>query len=237
MEPNESNPIGATDLLAIVSQELTMSLATIIEMASRITALAPAELPNRSVQAWAEEILRSAHAIEQLIRGIRGAWLQPGTVATVAAVRSGAHWHNLAELIDHAVDIFLPVAANASIALTSEIQGPILASYDSPRLFEALAHVIENAIEYTPAGGSIRIRASCDWNECVVSVADTGVGIPPPQLVTIFEPFQERSPGDRRSPATGLSTARWIVEAHRGRIWAESDVGVGSTFYFALPLA
>jgi len=231
MEPNESDAIGATDLLAIVSQELTMSLATIIEMATRITALAPAELPNRSVQAWAEEILRSANAIEQLIRG---AWLPPGTVA---AVRSDAHRHNLAELIDHAVDIFLPLAANASIALTSEIAGPILASYDSPRLFEALAHVIENAIEYTPAGGSIRIRASCDANECVVSVADTGVGIPPPQLATIFEPFQERSPGDRRSPATGLSTARWIVEAHRGRIWVESEVGVGSTFYFALPLA
>jgi signal transduction histidine kinase len=236
MEPNESNTIGATDLLGIVSQELTMSLATIIEMATRITALAPAELPNRSVRAWAEEILRSANAIEQLIRNLRrgGAWLPPGTVA---AVRSDAHRHNLAELIDHAVDIFLPLAANASIALTSEIAGPILASYDSPRLFEALAHVIENAIEYTPAGGSIRIRASCDSNECVVRVADTGVGIPPPQLATIFEPFQERSAGDRRSPATGLSTARWIVEAHRGRIWVESEVGVGSTFYFALPLA
>jgi signal transduction histidine kinase len=99
-----------------------------------------------------------------------------------------------------------------------------------------IAHLIENAIRFTPAGGSIRVAAARLELECVISVADTGVGIPEVKLATIFEPFQDSS-GDRGASGVGLYIARWIVEAHGGRIWATSEVGVGSAFYFTLPLA
>ena len=71
------------------------------------------------------------------------------------------------------------------------------------------------------------------------AVRDTGEGIPPDQLGTIFDKFEQvsGSSGERKGAGLGLSIARSLVELHGGRIWAESEVGKGSTFYFTLPLA
>jgi signal transduction histidine kinase len=221
----------ANDFLAIVSHELMVPLAAVTGMAARIKESAAGGALDASVQACAEDILRSAASMEHLIQDLRG-----GSV-DAEQPEPAPGCQDVADLIDHAVETFQALAASASITLTREVSGPIMARYDSPRLFEALAHLIENAITFTPAGAFIRICASCQGEECVVCVADGGIGIPEHELLSIFDPFQERSSGDHRSRGVGLYLARSIIEAHGGRMWAESEVGVGSAFYFTLPLA
>lgn len=104
-----------------------------------------------------------------------------------------------------------------------------------------LMNLIGNAVKYSPAGGQVRIsvRASADRREVSVAVADQGIGIAPEALPTLFQPFQ-RSVAAVQSgiegTGLGLAICLGIVEAHRGRLWAESaGLHRGSTFYLALP--
>ena len=217
----------ANDLLSIVSHDLLAPLTAMSGSAALIRQHAP-DTGDCELYGWADDILHSAGVMERLIRDLE--------VAKFEAPRPIGDAHDVATLIDHAVEIFRPIAADGSVSLTSDVAGPLLANFDSPKTFEVIAHLIENAIKFTPAGGSIRVVAARHDAECVVSVADTGVGIAEAKLATIFEPFQDSS-DDRSASGIGLYIARWIVEAHGGRIWATSEVGLGSVFYFTLPLA
>ncbi len=111
---------------------------------------------------------------------------------------------------------------------------------DSNRLQEVLQNLLDNAVQYTPRGGRIQVSVSCVDNQAVITVADTGIGIPQAEQVRIFERFY-RVDADRSREAggtgLGLSIARHIVEAHGGRLWVESAVGEGSRFHFNLPAA
>jgi two-component system phosphate regulon sensor histidine kinase PhoR len=108
---------------------------------------------------------------------------------------------------------------------------------DEARVEQVLVNLIHNAIKFTPSGGRIGISARARDNDVLVSVADTGIGISPDDLPRIFERFykadKSRSGG---GTGLGLAIAKHIVEAHGGRIWAESVEGKGSTFNFTLPL-
>ena len=215
----------ANDLLSIVSHDLLTPLTAMSGNAALLRQHVPDE-GDGTLYAWADEILASASVMERLIRDLEVAKFE-----TPAAIGTA---HDVAALIGHAVEIFRPIAVAGSLMLTSEVAGPLLARYDSPKMFEVLAHLIENAIKFTPAGGSIRVLAARNDVDCLISVIDTGIGIPEVKLASIFEPFQESS-GDRRASGVGLYIARWIVEAHGGRIWATSQVGVGSAFHLTLP--
>ncbi len=109
---------------------------------------------------------------------------------------------------------------------------------DPYRLQQVMANLVGNAIKYTPAGGRIRIRAEKRPNEVQVSVSDTGIGISPADLPCVFEKFfRARDPraGDEEGSGLGLAIVKSIVTEHGGRVWVESTVGKGSTFYFTLP--
>ncbi len=109
---------------------------------------------------------------------------------------------------------------------------------DAERIQQVLVNLIHNAIKFTPPGGQITVQAEPREKELVVSISDTGVGIDPDDLPRIFERFykadRSRSGG---GTGLGLSIARHLVEAHGGRIWAQSEPNQGSTFSFTLPLA
>jgi len=95
-----------------------------------------------------------------------------------------------------------------------------------------LTNLVHNAIKFTPAGGAVMVTAQAAADEVAISVRDTGVGIPADDLPRIFERFYKadraRSGG---GTGLGLAIAKHIVQAHGGRIWAESREGRGSTFY------
>ncbi|HEX8819159.1 MAG TPA: ATP-binding protein [Archangium sp.] len=111
---------------------------------------------------------------------------------------------------------------------------------DRGRLAQVLTNLLENALKYSPTGGTIRVTVQRDGPRALVSVSDEGIGIPPDQRLQLFERFFRA----RNAPISGfgglglgLYICRDIVEHHGGRIWVESEVGRGSTFRFTLPLA
>ncbi len=108
---------------------------------------------------------------------------------------------------------------------------------DAERIEQVLVNLIHNAIKFTPPGGRITLGAAQEGGSVRFWVRDTGIGIPPEDLERIFERFF-KTDRSRSGEGTGLglSIARHIVEAHGGRIWAESQVQQGSTFSFTLPL-
>jgi signal transduction histidine kinase len=105
---------------------------------------------------------------------------------------------------------------------------------DAGRVLQVLSNLVGNALKFTPKGGRITIRADAAPGGVRFSVMDTGQGIPPEQLTKIFGRFWQANPADRRGIGLGLTIAKGIVEAHGGRIWCESKVGEGTTFYFTL---
>jgi two-component system, OmpR family, phosphate regulon sensor histidine kinase PhoR len=107
---------------------------------------------------------------------------------------------------------------------------------DSQRLEQVLVNLIHNAVKFTRVGGEVVIGAEAGLNEVRFAVRDTGIGIPAEDIPRIFERFY-RVDKSRTGSGTGLglSIAKHIVEAHEGKIWAESVEGRGSTFYFTIP--
>ncbi len=107
---------------------------------------------------------------------------------------------------------------------------------DPPRLEQVLTNLLHNAIKFTPQGGEITLSAILEENQVKFAVQDNGVGISNIDIPRIFERFYKtdraRSGG---GAGLGLAIARHLVEAHEGKIWAQSSEGQGSTFFFTLP--
>ncbi len=115
-----------------------------------------------------------------------------------------------------------------------------LVSGDAGWLRQVLQNLLDNAVRHSPAGGRILVKALAQNSELVISVSDKGPGIPKAEQERIFERFYRADAGrSRESGGTGLglSIAKHLVEAHRGRIQVQSEVGAGSTFYVFLPCA
>lgn len=110
---------------------------------------------------------------------------------------------------------------------------------DVIRLERILHNLLENAIKYSPDGGYVRISARMDSDHLVIGVSDRGIGISPEDQAKLFAAFQRlenRSAEGVKGIGLGLLVCRRLVEAHGGRIWVESELGKGSTFFFTLPL-
>jgi len=148
------------------------------------------------------------------------------------------------DLMTQAVDRLHLQAERADLSITVDYPTELPSILADPsRLEQALVNLLHNAIKFTSSGGAINVQACLYKNgqdeECILfSVRDTGIGIPAVDLPRIFERFYKvdraRSSG---GTGLGLAIARHLVEAHRGKIWAESVEGRGSTFYFTIPLA
>jgi two-component system phosphate regulon sensor histidine kinase PhoR len=109
---------------------------------------------------------------------------------------------------------------------------------DASRVQQVVVNLLHNAIKFTAAGGKVLLRASRQDDTVIFSVQDTGIGISPDDLPRIFERFYKADRARATSgTGLGLAIARHLVEAHGGKIWAESELGKGSTFFFSIPLA
>ncbi len=111
---------------------------------------------------------------------------------------------------------------------------------DPRRVRQVLRNLLENAVKYSPAGGPIVVAVEVHPDAVQVGVADRGIGIQPEHLGRVFDRFYQVDNASTRNvggSGLGLSICKAIVEAHRGRIWVESQVGIGSSFHFTLPLA
>jgi len=105
---------------------------------------------------------------------------------------------------------------------------------DRDRLEQVITNLLSNALKYSPADKEVLIRVAAVDNVVRVSVSDEGPGIPPDQVGRVFDRFQQLA-GAKKGTGLGLAIARALVEQHRGRMWVESELGLGTSFYFEIP--
>ena len=133
-------------------------------------------------------------------------------------------------------------AAGHGIVLDLSVDGVDLIIADERKVKQILFNLLSNAVKFTPDGGTITVRAVPQDGAALVSVRDTGIGIPERDQERIFEEFRQSGAASSRAAEAegtglGLALTKSFVELHGGRIWVESEVGTGSTFHFTLPLA
>jgi two-component system phosphate regulon sensor histidine kinase PhoR len=144
---------------------------------------------------------------------------------------------DLGMVIAEAVDRVLQYADRRGVALRVDPpNAAAVVSGDALRLERVVINLLDNAIKFTPPGGDVRVRCETRGPEVTIVVTDTGRGIAEEDLPRIFERFYKVDRA-RSSPGTGLglAIAKHTVEAHGGRIWAQSVEGRGSTFFVSLP--
>ena len=136
-------------------------------------------------------------------------------------------------------DAIPPGLTNHTVVVDVPDAFPIIKA-DALRLGQVLNNLVSNAIKYSPAGGTVTLRArERGRSQVLLEVVDEGLGIPADQLGRLFQKFERvRGPDHMKIPGTGLGLyiCKRIVEGHRGRIWVESQPGEGSTFAVMLPV-
>ena len=218
------------DLSANISHELRLPIASVKALAET---LAQGAIDDPSV---AKEFLGQINAetdkLAQMVQEL-------GDLSRIESGQSPLVKQNIGigEVIKRAAERIKPQADRAGLSINIDIASDLPpVAVDRDRIEQVLVNLLHNAIKFTPPGGSITISASSDDSSIRVSVADTGVGISADDLPRIFERFYKadkaRSGG---GTGLGLAIAKHIIEAHGGKIWAESVEGKGTTFTFTLP--
>jgi PAS domain S-box-containing protein len=214
------------EVLAVVAHDLRSPLSAISIFASLLENSVSSEEQRQN----AGTILRTAEQMDRLIQDL----------LDIARIEGGflhieREPHEPMALIGEVVDVLQEKAAARGIRLQGGVSSAVPALAADPyRIRQVLSNLVENAIKVTPRGGSVRLTANARGDEIVFSVRDTGPGISQAQLPKLFERFWQARRDDRTGTGLGLAIARGIVEAHGGRIWAESEPGAGSTFSFSL---
>jgi len=148
-------------------------------------------------------------------------------------------WTSLQEVVDTADTVVRPLFESKGLELETEVPVALpLVFCDRTRIRQVVINLLSNAGRLTEHG-SVKVKAWCEHNEVAVSVADTGPGIALEDQQKLFEPFQQvdASPSRRQGgTGLGLNISKRFVEMHGGKMWLESEVGVGTAVYFSLPL-
>ena len=219
------------EFLGIVSHDLRGPLMTISAVVALMDQQAPTGETGQRTRWWADRVRRSVSVMERLISDLLDFSSFEDGQLRVAAERL-----DIRSVIHAAIDSLHGVARAKGLSLEADLPAdPVMTKHDPHRMLQVLSNLIHNAIKFTAEGGSIRIRVARAGTFCQVSVSDTGIGIPNGELTEIFERFRQLNPSDHTGLGLGLYISQWIVEAHGGRIWGESQVGIGTTFHFTLP--
>jgi signal transduction histidine kinase len=215
------------EVLGIVAHDLRNHLNT-IRASSKVALVMGDRSPRRPV----ETIVRASERMERLIGDLLDVTaIECGTLAIDPAPASAF------ELVSEALDAHTAVGSQAGVDLTAECEKelPCIAA-DSQRLVQVLGNLIGNAMKFTPRGGQIVVGAVREDDQVRFWVADTGQGIPLDQLPHIFTKFRMRRARPQEGVGLGLAICKAIVDAHGGRIWAESHADAGTTVSFTMPI-
>lgn len=145
--------------------------------------------------------------------------------------------HSVSELIQDVLQLLRPIAIERGINLEADLEScaDLAIRADRNRLLQVFSNLVGNALKFTPTRGEVRLRVEKGYRETHFIVSDTGSGIAKENLPYVFDRFWQARQTQRLGTGLGLSIAKGIVEAHGGRIWVESELGVGSTFRFTIP--
>jgi signal transduction histidine kinase len=222
-----------SQLLSTVSHELRTPLASIKGFATTLL---------RQDVAWDEDTRREFLAIidqesDRLSELI-------GNLLDMARVEAGTlrvepEPTNLRPIVTETVGTFRLMTSQHQFQIKMPRHVPQVMA-DPRRVRQVLRNLVENAVKYSPAGGPIVIAVEVHADAVQIGVTDRGIGIQPEHLDRIFDRFYQVDNASTRKvggSGLGLSICKAIVEAHKGRIWVESQVGIGSSFYLTLPVA
>ncbi|HSF05626.1 MAG TPA: GAF domain-containing protein [Methylomirabilota bacterium] len=222
-----------SEFLANMSHELRTPLNAIIGFSEALTERMFGDLNDKQ-----DEYLRDIYASGQHLLSLINDILD---LSKIEAGRMDLDLTDfpLAHAIDNTLMLIRDRAARRDIALHHAVDhrlGQIRA--DERKIKQVLLNLLSNALKFTPEGGRVEVRASIVDGMVEISVADTGVGIAPQDQEVVFEEFRQVGTAAKKVEGTGLGLAlsRKFIELHGGRIWVTSQVGVGSTFTFTLPL-
>lgn len=222
-----------SEFLSLMSHELRTPLQAIIGY----TEVVIEELKLADDETHVKDLARVISNSERLLKLIN-------SVLDLAKIESGRMDLDLTEvklssLIDEALGIVGPLLEKNSIRLMVDVDdGDSLPKADPEKILHILINLLGNAIKFAP-NGQVRIKAYHQPKRIYISVADTGIGIPPEQQVAIFDPFKQADSGTTRKfqgSGLGLSITRQLCELMGGRIHVESEAGAGAKFVIELPL-
>jgi signal transduction histidine kinase len=221
-----------SEFLANMSHELRTPLNAIIGFSQVLNERLFGEVNDKQAE-YLEDILTSANHLLALINDILDlSKVEAGSVELAVAPFS------LRDALERGVVTVRERALNDGVQVAlSETSGVDVVSGDERRIRQVIFNLLSNAVKFTPAGGSVDVRATQVNGEVCVSVADTGPGIAAGDHERIFEEFQQTDAGveHREGTGLGLAVSKRLVELHGGRIWVDSELGRGSTFVFTLP--
>jgi signal transduction histidine kinase len=223
-----------SEFLANMSHELRTPLNAIIGFSEVLSEKMFGEL-NQKQEEYSKDIHASGQHLLSLINDI----LDLSKIEAGRMELELTDFH-LPTALDNALTLVRERAGRRSITLQTSVDerlGEVRA--DERKIRQVVLNLLSNAIKFTPEGGSIEIRAVPKDGSVEVSVSDTGVGIAPEDQEAVFEEFRQVGTAEKKAEGTGLglTLCRKFVELHGGKIWVKSEVGVGSTFTFRLPLS
>ncbi|HEY1587152.1 MAG TPA: ATP-binding protein [Polyangia bacterium] len=216
------------DVLAIVSHDLRNPLSTILTSTGRLLETVEGDGVRAPLERCQRAARRMTHMISDLVDA---ASLETGTLSL------DQRDNEVSRVVSDALDLLQPLADARGLEMSIELVPGIERAFcDRERIVQVLSNIVGNAIKFTPRGGHIRISAD-HWGDMVrVAVTDDGPGIAPDQMPRIFDRYWHLAQRESRHGAgLGLYIAKGIIENHGGRIWVESTLGCGSTFFFTLP--
>jgi two-component system, OmpR family, phosphate regulon sensor histidine kinase PhoR len=220
------------DFIANISHELRTPIASLKALAETLIdgALEDPEVNKKFLQRMEIELDSLSQMVNEVLELSR---IESGSLPLLLSEVSACN------LIEDVVERLSVQAERAKLNVKIECHtGVPLVKADPDRIAQVLVNLMHNAIKFTPEGGKITVGAEEEEGMLRFYVQDTGSGIPSSDLNRIFERFYKTDPA-RSSSGTGLglAIARHLVEAHHGKIWAESIEGRGSTFIFLIPIA
>jgi PAS domain S-box-containing protein len=221
------------DVLNVVAHDLRNPLGTILLQAGLLRRRQGQGEGERRTAKPAEMIERSATRMNHLIQDLLDVARMEGGRLNIQRARVAAR-----QTVADAVQTQEPLATSGALELRLDVPFDLPELWaDRDRLLQVFENLIGNAIKFTEPGGSITVGAVPREEEVLFWVADTGIGMAAGDLPRVFERLWQASGGGRRGAGLGLPIVKGIVEAHGGRIWVESALGAGSTFFFTIPVA
>lgn len=220
------------EVLGVVSHDLRNPVHTVLLASGMLLEHIGGDAEQEPIRKQLDIIGRTARRMDHLIRDL----------LDVASISSGRlslelRRHDAEALLQEACETLRSIVEEAQLQFACEIPGDAPAVLaDSDRFIQLLSNLVGNAVKFTPPGGRIEVGLEAGDGEVRFHVADTGPGIPSEELSHIFEQFWQARRAGRHGAGLGLTIARGITEAHGGRIWAESQAGQGTTFFFTLPV-
>ena len=221
------------DLLATVSHDLKNPLNSIHLATAMLRRTAEQSEPSAAILKYTATIARAATRMDQLIRDLLDmASIESGHLSVEPAPLA------VSQLIEEATEAIGPLATAKELLLEVHLpEGGFQLNCDKRRVLQVFSNILGNAVKFTSPAGKITIRASIDARHAQFAVSDTGPGIATEQLSRVFDRFWQAKETARAGTGLGLAICKGIIEQHGGSIRVESTLGVGTTFFFTLPVA